>query len=146
MRPSQTTSCSDRLSPVHLPHPASSLVLSAPACFPHLVNRPFLSFVYWRATCSTSDLPGGPSLPSTRFHYPFNRPTNPLHYPSCVGPLLSQIFGSTKTREGYQGCGANPKLRNQMLCPCQTVWRHLVLWTDRESETRIPKKRLHNHI
>ena len=50
------------------PHSASSLVLSARACFPRSATRPVFSFVLWRATCNVLDLPGTPFLPSTRFH------------------------------------------------------------------------------
>ena len=69
------------------PHSASSLMLSARACFPRFATRPVFSFVLWRATCNVLDLPDTPFLPSTRFHYAFSRPARPLCRPSCAGPL-----------------------------------------------------------
>ena len=111
------------------------------ACFPCSVTRPVFSFVLWRTTCNVLDLPGTPFLPSTRFHYPVSRPARPLRCPSCAGLLSFQIFGSTETREGCQGCGANPRLRNQMLRPCRAVRRCPVLWVERDADQQIPQRK-----
>ena len=81
----------------------------------------------WQAPCSVSDLPGTPFLPSTRFHYTLSRSVRPLHRPSYAGLLSSHIFGSTGNKEGYQGCGASARLRNQMLHPRRAVRRRPVL-------------------
>ena len=78
VRPSQTESCSVHPFPTLPPHSASSLVLSARACFLCSATRPVFSFVLWRATCNVLDLPNTPLLPSTRFHYALSRPARPL--------------------------------------------------------------------
>ena len=58
------------------------------------------------------------------------------------GPLSLQIFGSTETREGCQGCGASPELRNQMLCPRRAVRRRPILWAERDANKRFPKEKI----
>ena len=83
------TTWSDRMLQVcafpALPHHlASSLVLSARACFLHSATRLVFSFVLWRATCNVLDLLGTPLLPSTRFHYALSQPEDLWRKRSCT--------------------------------------------------------------
>ena len=72
---------------------------------------------------------------------PLSRHARPWCCPSRAGPFSSHIFVSTTAREGCQGCGASPLLRNQMLRPRRAVRRRPVLWAERDANTKIPQRK-----
>ena len=119
-------------------------MLSARACFPRLVNRPVFSFdPSGKAPCSISDLPGTPFLPRHSFPLTFQS-TCAVHcvVHLCTGPsFLHRSSGRLSTREGCQGCGASPGLRNQMLSPRRAVRRRPVLWARERREQSIPQRK-----